>query len=131
MKLRRILIVIVLLLTLSACANSLSKTAQHKWSREETNASPLPSNTEDERDIGEVSCPDPDPHPIAEDIAEKFSTSYEKVIRWYCEGNLFEDIMLALLTSKLWGVEPDVVLKEILTKSWDEIWEGLENDTIN
>jgi len=131
MKLERILIVIILLFTLSACANSLSKTVQHNRSREETNASAPLSNNEVERDIGDVSCPDPDPHPIAEEIAEKFSVSYEKVIHWYCEGNLFEDIMLALLTSKLREVEPDVVLKEILTKSWDEIWEGLENDTIN
>jgi hypothetical protein len=64
---------------------------------------------------------------VAQDIAERFETSSDLVEEWYCEGNSFEDIMLALMTSRLWEIDPEQVLLEHETKTWDEIWEELDD----
>ena len=71
-------------------------------------------------------CFTEDPNLVAQDIAERFETSYDLVEEWYCAGNSFEDIMLALMTSRLWEIDPDQILLEHETKTWDEIWADLD-----
>ena len=64
-------------------------------------------------------------HPIARGIADEYTsmTSYDKVMAWFCDGALFEDILNALTTEELTGVEAQVTLEMLSTgKTWDEIW---------
>ncbi len=82
--------------------------------------------------------PDPDPtlppaeqcttgeeHPIAVNMADTYSelTTYEEIIGWFCEGALFEDILNALTTEELSGVDAEVPLQMLADgKTWNEIW---------
>jgi hypothetical protein len=69
--------------------------------------------------------PQPKPHPIGESISEKFEVPYEDVMDWFCGGETFEDILLALETQDLSGrsVEELFVMKEQM--SWEDIWKEL------
>lgn len=85
--------------------------------------SPLPSLENDSEK--NINCTEYNPHPMGESIAEKFDTSYEDVMGWYCDGYAFEDILLALQTSQLTGESPDVLLEKLINQSWEEIWKEL------
>jgi len=64
-------------------------------------------------------------HPIAVSIAEQYAylTDYDEVIGWFCDGALFEDILNALTTEELSGIDAgDVLMLVAEGKSWDEIW---------
>lgn len=125
MKHKYLLFVILIIFALTACDNSLQKATQRTLSKEETNtATPPPESGEGESEE-EDTCPEDDPHPIAVSISEKFDVSYEKVINWYCDGYIFEDILLALQTGKMADVEPDELLEQSKMKTWEEIWKEL------
>lgn len=130
MKKKHFIFVILILFSLTACDNSLQKATQQVLGKEERNT-PTPPSAEEESEAEQdeetntSACPEEDPQPIAVSISEKFDVSYEKVIDWYCDGYIFEDILLALQTSKMSDVEPDTLLKEIEAKTWEEIWEDL------
>ncbi|MFO7944425.1 MAG: hypothetical protein R6U51_09045 [Anaerolineales bacterium] len=131
MKKKLFILVILILIALTACDNSLQKATQQVLGKEERNT-PTPPPTEEENEAEQSeeekntsACPEEDPQPIAVSISEKFDVSYEKVIDWYCDGYIFEDILLALQTSKMSDVEPDTLLKEIEAKTWEEIWDNL------
>jgi hypothetical protein len=49
---------------------------------------------------------------------------YEEVIRLYCSGFTFDNILLAFATSQQTDFEysPRELLQMKLTMSWDEIW---------
>lgn len=70
-------------------------------------------------------CPPTSPHSVAESIAEKYDQDYEDVIDWYCSGYLFEDILVALQTSRLSDQETPSLLKLSEDQTWFEIWEDL------
>jgi len=131
MKKKLFIFVILILFSLTACDNSLQKATQQVLGKEERSTpTPPPAEEENEAEQSEEekntsACPEVDPHPIAVSISEKFDVSYEKVIDWHCDGYIFEDILLALQTSKMSDMEPDTLLKEIETKTWEEIWEDL------
>ena len=64
-------------------------------------------------------------HPIAVSISEQYAylTDYDEVIGWFCDGAIFEDILNALTTEELSGVEAgDVLVMVAEGKTWDEIW---------
>jgi hypothetical protein len=64
-------------------------------------------------------------HPIGASIAEQFPavTSYDEVMLWFCNGALFEDILNALATEELSGVNAEATLRMIAEGfTWDEIW---------
>ena len=63
---------------------------------------------------------------MGESIAEKFNSSYEEVIGWYCDGFAFEYILLALQTSQLVEESPGEILSRLASRSWEEIWEELD-----
>jgi hypothetical protein len=84
------------------------------------------SDAMEEGDEEFLTCFAENPQPVAQDIVDKFETSYEMVEDWYCQGNSFEDIMLALMTARLWEIETDDVLLAHETKTWEQIWDELE-----
>lgn len=71
-------------------------------------------------------CPLPNPHPVAENIAQKYQLEYTQVIDWYCQGYEFEDILLALQTGKITEVAVEDLLTLSETQSWSEIWEDFD-----
>ena len=73
-----------------------------------------------------LTCLTENPHTVAQDITERFQISYQEVENWYCRGYSFEDIMLALMTTKLWGIDTDDVLQAHETQTWDQIWVELD-----
>ena len=73
-------------------------------------------------------CLGTEPHPIGINIAANYDVDYAQVMDWYCTGNGFDDIILALETRSL---VPDLEADDLFQwidegKSWDEIWEALE-----
>jgi hypothetical protein len=71
-------------------------------------------------------CVGPEIHPIGQRIADNFEVSYEQVITWHCEGNEFEDILLALETNEMNGVRVETLLEmRANDRSWEQIWEEL------
>jgi hypothetical protein len=100
-----ILLALMLAMSLVSCSNSV----------------PVPTS-----DIEPIAaCPQPDPHPIGESISEKFEVPYAEVMDWFCGGETFEDILLALETQDLSGrsVEELFIMKEQM--SWEDIWKEL------
>lgn len=64
-------------------------------------------------------------HPIGASIAKQFPTvtTYDEVMLWFCNGALFEDILNALTTEELTGVNAEATLRMIAEGfTWDEIW---------
>lgn len=64
-------------------------------------------------------------HPIAISIAADYPeiTTYEEIVGWFCQGALFEDILSALTTEELTGVDAGEVLTMVAHgQSWEEIW---------
>ena len=64
-------------------------------------------------------------HPIAASIVDQYSaiTTYDEIMTWFCNGATFEDILDALTTQELTGVEAEATLRMVAAGfSWDEIW---------
>lgn len=66
-------------------------------------------------------------HPIGVNIAANYQVDYAQVMDWYCGGNGFDDIILALETISL---IPDLEIQDLLEliekgESWDDIWNDL------
>ncbi len=68
-------------------------------------------------------CTETEPHPAGASIADKLDVSYEQVMDWLCGGETFDDILLALQTSRL----SDLTAKELLERKdqigWEAVWE--------
>ncbi len=118
-------LIILVIFALASCDSSLQKAAQRTLSKEETNTATPPPESGEGESKEEDTCPEDDPHPIAVSISEKFDVSYAEVVSWYCDGYIFEDILLALQTGKMSGAEPDELLEQAKTKTWEEIWKDL------
>lgn len=74
----------------------------------------------------DVNCTQTNPHPIGQSIADTYDFTYEEVMTWFCSGNPFDDILVALETSAATDVAIDVLLEmRKQDKSWDEIWEQI------
>ena len=70
-------------------------------------------------------CPQLDPHPIGQSIVEKFEVPYEEVMDWFCKGETFDDILLALETEELTGRSLEELFAMKDQKSWDDVWKEL------
>ena len=69
-------------------------------------------------------CLGTEPHPIAVNIAANYDADYAQIMDWYCAGNGFDDIILALETQ---SIEPKLLIQDLLQSitdgnTWDEIW---------
>jgi len=78
---------------------------------------PAPSNG--------ATCYGEDQHPIAVSIADQFTTitNYDEIMTWFCKGAQFEDILNALATEEITGIEAEAMLRMVAEGfTWDEIW---------
>ena len=72
-----------------------------------------------------VDCYPEGTHAIGMSIADQFEeiTTYQEVMNWFCNGAEFEDILNALLTEELSGIDAENFLEMIAAgSSWDDIW---------
>jgi len=126
MKHTRWILVILIIIGLTACDTTLQKATQQELVKgEQASPTPVQPHQPGETQATEK-CPQQDPHPLGKSIADKFSVSYDEVMNWYCDGQLFEDILLALQTSQLSDVTPDELFTQLETNSWEEIWNELD-----
>ena len=83
------------------------------------------SDTATEELIQDADCYEEGEHPAALSIAEEYQnlTDYEEVMVWFCNGAEFEDILNALLTEEMVGVNAEDILRRIAgEETWNEIW---------
>lgn len=71
---------------------------------------------------GSFDCAGADPHPIGQSIAATYEVSYEQVMRWFCEGYSFENILIALETGEAVEIPAETLLQMLQEKEWEEIW---------
>lgn len=104
-----------------------------------TLASPAPDQTSIIEELVEIDlenniyCNGKEVHPIGESISQTYDVEYDEVIRLYCSGFTFDNILLAFATSQQTDFEynPRELLQMKLTMSWDDIWNEIgiiEND---
>ena len=72
---------------------------------------------------GRVVCTETDPHPIGEQIAGTYEREYNEVMTWFCNGDTFDDILIALQTSEATGVSVEELLQRNYEVGWDQVWE--------
>lgn len=127
MKHTRWILALFIIIGLSACDTSLQKATQQVLVKGELDTpTPSPPDQLEEETPATEDCPQLDPHPLGSSIAEKFSVSYDKVMNWYCDGYLFEDILLTLQTSQLSDTTPEEIFTQLETNNWEEIWAALD-----
>lgn len=111
-------------LMLAACATQTSPQEQDKTgaqgAKSEAGASESPEATP-----SPASCVEVNPHPIGESIANKYEVDYEQVMAWFCEGEAFDDILLALETERLTDVPVEEIFKRANEVGWDQLWDEL------
>jgi len=116
-----LLVALVLSLGISGCQEGL-KSIRFDSTKAAQESAAVESN-QGTSEGEDKSCPTPDPHPIAGNIAEKYQRDYQEIIDWYCQGYEFEDILLALQTHRLTDKEVSVTLNMTGNMSWKEIWD--------
>lgn len=74
---------------------------------------------------GPADCADADATTLGAAIAEDYAfTSTEQVMGWFCNGAEFEDIMVALETSRQTGASAEEMLSMVAAGlTWEEIWQ--------
>lgn len=70
-------------------------------------------------------CVETPPPSMVESISETFEVPEEKIEAWYCSGESFEDILLALQTSELTDLEPEEALERKDEIGWEQLWAEL------
>jgi len=116
-------LLLLLSLLLGSCQAGIKSLSLQSSKVTDTPRAPETSSQLNEIREDSENCPLQDPHPVAENIAEKYEREYEQIIEWYCAGFAFEDILLALQTSKLAEVDPENLLARLNHQSWDQIWD--------
>jgi len=73
-----------------------------------------------------VSCVETEPHPIGEQIANTYDVSYEEVMKLFCNGDTFDDILIAYQTRDRTAVGVGGLLDmNAASGSWDAVWQQL------
>jgi hypothetical protein len=71
-------------------------------------------------------CNGAEVHSIGESISKTFEIPYEEVMRFFCDGYKFEEILLALETQAQTEVSAESILQmRDDGLSWDQIWHDL------
>lgn len=70
----------------------------------------------------DTSCVDTEPHPIAQTISEKYDTTYDRVMEWFCSGVPLDDIMLGLETHDLAQIPVEELLVRASEVGWEQLW---------
>lgn len=126
MNTKQSLIVLILVagLVLTGCQDGIKSISTRARKATQTAESQENARQEgQERQL--VDCPPTEPHPVAESIAEKYQEDYQEIVDWYCAGYSFEDILVALQTSRLSDLEPLELLEKTADQEWLDIWEDL------
>ena len=73
-----------------------------------------------------VSCTDTEPHPVGQEIAETYDAPYEEVMKLFCNGDTFDDILIAYQTRDL-SDQPVAELLDMKARAgdWDTVWADL------
>ncbi len=112
-KLCLAVVVLSLGLTLVACGDAVPEPA------------PAPTATPAEVDV-QADCSQSQTDSVAQGIADKFGVSYDQVMVWACNGETYDDILLALQTAKESGRAVDELFGMFKKEgSWDKVWETL------
>jgi hypothetical protein len=119
----------ILLLGISAC-NLYSELPEIPELPVRTLASPVANPTTNNETLEVLDlennpyCNGEDVHPIGENISQTYDVTYEEVMRLYCSGFSFDNILLAFATSQQTDYDYNAreLLQMNLTKNWDEIW---------
>lgn len=65
-------------------------------------------------------------HPVAESIAERYGSTYEEVMLWFCDGYGMGEIMLAFQTAMITGDDPAALLDQKgQGVGWGLIWQEM------
>ena len=73
-----------------------------------------------------VSCVEIEPHPIGQQIASTYDVPYEEVMKLFCNGDTFDDILIAYQTRDLTSVGVAELLDmNAAAGSWDAVWQQL------
>jgi len=125
-KIKLLLIILILLtgLILSGCQDGLKSISTRARKATQT-AESQEADQQEEQQKQLADCPPTEPHPVAESIAEKYQQDYQEIVDWYCAGYSFEDILVALQTSRLSDLKPLELLERTEEQEWLEIWEDL------
>jgi len=70
-------------------------------------------------------CVETPPPSMVESISETFEVPEEQIEKWYCSGESFEDILLALQTSELTDLDTEEVLERKDEIGWEQLWAEL------
>ena len=91
-----------------------------------TNSAPTMSPTPPPVEEGsQPECVETPPPSMVESISETFEFPEEQIEEWYCSGESFEDILLALQTSELTDLDPEEVLERKDEIGWVQLWAEL------
>jgi len=120
---KSIFVIVSVLLLISAACSSAGSGQSGSDSRGSSSGNANQSDSTEE--IFE-DCTGNKKHDVATGIAETYEVPYKSVIKWFCDGSTFSDIMLALETSDL--LESEVTVDELLARrlngeTWNEIWD--------
>jgi len=130
MKTKQFFIILIVLtaVILAGCQdglNSISFQSSKATKTAEAQETSDSTGSQQDQEQQAADCTLTDPHPVAVSIADKYQWEYQEIIDWYCIGYPFEDILVALQTSKLADVEPIELLERSAEQDWFEIWEDL------
>ena len=110
----------VILLGIAACVASPSGSETPDGSVQQATPATQPPAPAESADSD--SCPQGDPNPIVQSIAETYEVSYEQVMIWFCSGYSFENILIALETGEAVDIPADALLQMLQEKEWEQIW---------
>ena len=87
----------------------------------------IPTPTETIEPILKSNCQDlnEEENQVAISIAEMYDSSYDQIMEWFCAGNSFENILVALETSTAVEITPDELLEMASENNWDLVWKSI------
>jgi hypothetical protein len=91
----------------------------------EDNGEPAPLPPAEPTPTVDINCTETNPHPIGMQIAATYNVTYEEVMTWFCSGEIFDDILLALQTHEATGVPVQELLDLNAIYGWEQVWADL------
>ena len=129
---KNFVIVFLISFVFAGCSDSGANSIEDQYTNgtgSNADLSPADKNSEGSGSSPELppaeQCTTGEEHPIASNMADTYSeiTTYEEIMGWFCDGALFEDILNALTSEELSGVDAEVPLQMLVEgKTWNEIW---------
>jgi len=77
------------------------------------------------QEAGQPVCQETPAPSMVVSISETFEVPEEQIEAWYCSGESFEDILLALQTSELSDLSPEDILERKDDIGWEQLWTEL------